>query len=528
MLRQKLVEYISKKIKMKRTLVLRFTTLLMLVIFVSACSKKTEYTNVIPNNISAVVSINVKAIFNKAGLDQKNNHGLKQKMIDALKQDLDAKIFEQAQKIINNPSESGLDLNAPLYLFTSPTFTTPVVVAKVRNYKKLNSLIQTLSADQVCQPIAKKNNYHFTSFDNNLLIFNKSAVLLITLNDKFDLEKAKSIADNLMKRKDKQNITNTPNIKKALKGNNDINFFTSLAAIPKAYNGIMRIAIPTQINSEEINISGSLNFENGKINLQFKNSSSDPKVNALLEKRSAFIHPLNGTFIKDFPISVFAFLNINVNGRELFNMIHNNPDFQNNISLAQESEIKKVFDAINGDIAIGLTDLTLTGMPSFIAFAEVKNEKVLNTLFDNMKLFGLPPGSVLKKTDNNHYIFNDLYIGIRNKKEMYITNNKTIGSNINQVPTKSLVNAPYATDIKGKKIFFALDMNSLLNLSTTKVLSTFGGNQYQLYSLMASQISYIEGFNGKEGDTEIHLMLKNKEENALKQILDFAKHITGM
>ena len=111
---------------------------------------------------------------------------------------------------------------------------------------------------------------------------------------------------------------------------------------------------------------------------------------------------------------------------------------------------------------------------------------------------------------------------------MYITNNKTIGSNINQVPTKSLVNAPYATDIKGKKIFFALDMNSLLNLSTTKVLSTFGGNQYQLYSLMASQISYIEGFNGKEGDTEIHLMLKNKEENALKQILDFAKHITGM
>ena len=55
-----------------------------------------------------------------------------------------------------------------------------------------------------------------------------------------------------------------------------------------------------------------------------------------------------------------------------------------------------------------------------------------------------------------------------------------------------------------------------------------GGDEYQLYYNLASQISYLEISNVSDGVSEIDLVLKDKDTNSLKQIVNFAKKFAGM
>ena len=57
---------------MKKSLLSHLLVLAILIVFVSACSKKAEYTNVIPADAS-VVAINVKTLAEKAGEKDKEN-----------------------------------------------------------------------------------------------------------------------------------------------------------------------------------------------------------------------------------------------------------------------------------------------------------------------------------------------------------------------------------------------------------------------------------------------------------------------
>lgn len=71
---------------MKKSLFPRLALMAVVVALVSACSeKKFEYTNVIPANASTVVSINMKSLVDKAGLNDKENKEAQQKLTDAMK-----------------------------------------------------------------------------------------------------------------------------------------------------------------------------------------------------------------------------------------------------------------------------------------------------------------------------------------------------------------------------------------------------------------------------------------------------------
>ena len=69
--------------------------------------KKFEYTNVIPANASTVVSINMKSLVDKAGLNDKENKEAQQKLTDAMKSGMNAATFQQVEMIMKDPKKSG-------------------------------------------------------------------------------------------------------------------------------------------------------------------------------------------------------------------------------------------------------------------------------------------------------------------------------------------------------------------------------------------------------------------------------------
>ena len=75
---------------MAKKMISRLSVLAVLIVFLAACSKQTEYTNVIPADATAVASIDLKSLANKAGMNDKENEAAKQKLLEAMKSGMNA------------------------------------------------------------------------------------------------------------------------------------------------------------------------------------------------------------------------------------------------------------------------------------------------------------------------------------------------------------------------------------------------------------------------------------------------------
>ena len=140
---------------MAKKTISRLSVLAVLIVFLAACSKTVEYTNIIPADATVVTSINLKSLASKAGLNDKENEAAKQKVLEALKSGMNAATFQQLEKVMNNPSESGIDVEAPVYVFTSPSFPYSTAVAKIKSEDDLHASLEIMVKEQICQPITE-------------------------------------------------------------------------------------------------------------------------------------------------------------------------------------------------------------------------------------------------------------------------------------------------------------------------------------------------------------------------------------
>ena len=517
---------------MVKRMISRLSVLGVLIVFMAACSKKAEYIHVIPADASAVASVNLNTLADKAGLNDKENEGMKQKMMEALKSGMNAAAFQQLEKIMKDPSQSGIDIKTPVFVFTSKTFITPAMVAKISNIDDLRASLDLMAKEGICQPIAEEDGYSFTTLQkNSLLVFNENAAVLTEAYGTSQMDVAKQTISTLLKQTEENSIMKNSGFKKMQNQKGDINFFASMDAVPKIYSQQISMGLSSQLDLSEVMAVGNLNFEKGKIALQIETYSDNAETDALLKKQAQAVKKLNTTFLQNFPESTLAFLNIGVNGAAFYDLLLNNEEFRRNVSLAKAEEVKSLFASFDGDISIGLINVTMNSAPTFAAYADAKNGNALKALYDKKKELKLGRNEDIIQLGENEYVYksntNNVFFGIRNK-QMYATNDELLYKNISKPVDKSIKDAGYVSDMKGKNVFFVINMDAILDLPVVKMITGFGGEEYQTYYKLASQISYIEAFSDSEGKTETAILLKNKDVNALKQIVDFAKQFAGM
>lgn len=270
---------------MVKRMISRLSVLAVLIVFMAACSKKAEYIHVIPANASAVASINLNSLADKAGLNDKQNEGMKQKMMEALKSGMNAAAFQQLEKIMKNPSQSGIDVKAPVFVFTSKTFISPTIVAKVSNIEDLRASLDLMAKEGICQPIAEEEGYSFTSLQkNNLLVFNENAAVLTEAYGTSQMDVAKQTISTLLKQTEENSIASNGSFRKMQDQKGDINFFASMDAVPKMYTQQISLGLSSQIDLSEVKAVGNLNFEKGKIALQIETYSDNAETDAFTEE----------------------------------------------------------------------------------------------------------------------------------------------------------------------------------------------------------------------------------------------------
>ena len=515
---------------MVKKMISRLSVLAVLIVFLAACSKTVEYTNIIPADATVVTSINLKSLTSKAGLNDKENEAAKQKVLEALKSGMNAATFQQLEKVMNNPSESGIDVEAPVYVFTSPSFPYSTAVAKIKSEDDLHASLEIMVKEQICQPINEVAGYSFTTMNGGLVAFNNSTVMLISVKGTSQIEKAKEGITNLLKQTADNSIAKSGAFQKMEKQKNDINFFASMTAIPSNYRNQVSMGLPAEVKPEDITLVGGLNFEKGKIALKTENYTENDAVKALLKKQMESFRKANNTFVKYFPASTLMFCNIGVKGEGLYNLLSENKEFRNTVSIAKADEVKELFSSFNGDVSGGLINFTMSSAPTFMVYADVKNGNALETLYKNKQSLGLKRGEDILELGKDEYVYKtksmNIFYGIKDK-QMYATNDELLYKNVGKAVDKSIKDTPYASDMKGKTVFMAINAEAILDLPVVKMITGFGGKEVKTYLELANKVSYLS--ISSEGETsEIDLCLKDKDVNALKQIVDFAKQFAGI
>ena len=209
----------------------------------------------------------------------------------------------------------------------------------------------------------------------------------------------------------------------------------------------------------------------------------------------------NNTFVKYFPASTLMFFNVGVKGGELYNLLSENKEFRNTVSIAKADEVKELFSSFNGDISAGLINVTMSSAPTFMMYADVKNGNALEMIYKNKESLGLKRGEDIMQLGKDEYVYKtrgmNIFFGIKDKQ------------------------------MKGKSLFIAINAEAILDLPIVKMVAGFGGQEAKTYIELANKVSYLS--MSSEGEvSEIDLCLKDKDVNALKQIVDFAKQFAGM
>ena len=515
---------------MAKKMISRLSVLTVLIVFLTACSRTSEYTNVIPADASVVASINLKPLASKAGLNDKENETAKQKGLEALKSGMNAATFQQLEKVMKNPGESGIDVASPFYVFSSSSFPYPTVVGKVSNEDNLHASLDVMAKEQICQPISEADGYSFTTMTGSLLAFNSSTVLVVNVSGTTQTEKAKEAITNLLKQTADNSIVKSGAFQKMEKQKSDINFLASMEAIPATYRNQISMGLPTEVKTEDITLVGGLNFEKGKIALKTENYTENEAVKALIKKQMESFGKANNTFVKYFPSSTLMFFNVGVKGEGLYNLLSENKEFRHTVSIAKADEVKELFGSFNGDISAGLINVTMNSAPTFMMYADVKNGNALETIYKNKQSLGMKRGEDIIQLGKDEYVYKtkgmNIFFGMKDK-QMYATNDELLYKNVGKAADKSIKDAPYASDMKGKNIFVAINADAILDLPVVKMVAGFGGQEVKTYIELANKVSYLS--MSSEGEiSEIDLCLKDKDVNALKQIVDFAKQFAGM
>ena len=91
--------------------------MLVSLLYLAACSPKTEYTHALPKNASVVVAMELDDMAGKAGLNGASGEQAVSKLKTLVKGGLQGEAAQLAERIIDQPSESGLSFDDKVYLF---------------------------------------------------------------------------------------------------------------------------------------------------------------------------------------------------------------------------------------------------------------------------------------------------------------------------------------------------------------------------------------------------------------------------
>ena len=497
-----------------------FNNLLLIgILFLASCSPKTEYTHALPKNASIVVGMELDQMANKAGLNGSEGEKVIKKLKTLMKGGLQGDAAQLAERIIDQPSESGLSFDDKVYLFATPHAEALAILAKVTDEGKLETLMNVLQKESIATPLREESGCRWTQVGGALCAFNNGTFLLLQPS-KGDASGMKGTLLSLMRQKEGEGFASLPEFTKIEAPGNDIASVVNFSAVPYELTTPLRMGLSADIRLEDIKYFVSANFEPGKVVMNSESLISNPKILGFFDTMDKVIQPIQGKYLDYYQGNTLLWASGRIDGKELYRMLCQNPTIKQMLdNPLLPVDVEYIFSSIQGDFAVGRSTLYTD---NYLLYADVTNSDFLKTFEDLRPMLALTGGQiVLDNVGTDEYVMRtyegNYYFGVKDNR-LYVTNNRSFAEEAGRTYGASMGVKPWSAEVKQNRLYASVNLSAIAkayrsyNFTGNKQVDTF-------LMLLINQCNYLNASMPDWRQGKVELVLNDKDQNLLKLLV---------
>lgn len=497
-----------------------FNNLLLIgILFLVSCSPKTEYTHALPKNASIVVGMELDQMANKAGLNGSEGEKVIKKLKTLMKGGLQGDAAQLAERIIDQPSESGLSFDDKVYLFATPHAEALAILAKVTDEGKLETLMNVLQKESIATPLREESGCRWTQVGGALCAFNNGTFLLLQPS-KGDASGMKGTLLSLMRQKEGEGFASLPEFTKIEAPGNDIASVVNFSAVPYELTTPLRMGLSADIRLEDIKYFVSANFEPGKVVMNSESLISNPKILGFFDTMDKVIQPIQGKYLDYYQGNTLLWASGRIDGKELYRMLCQNPTIKQMLdNPLLPVDVEYIFSSIQGDFAMGRSTLYTD---NYLLYADVTNSDFLKTFEDLRPMLALTGGQiVLDNVGTDEYVMRtyegNYYFGVKDNR-LYVTNNRSFAEEAGRTYGASMGVKPWSAEVKQNRLYASVNLSAIAkayrsyNFTGNKQVDTF-------LMLLINQCNYLNASMPDWRQGKVELVLNDKDQNLLKLLV---------
>jgi len=493
-----------------------------------ACSPQTEYTHAIPKNASVVMGMELDEMAEKAGLNGQEGDKVISKLKTLIGGGLQGDAAQLAERIIDQPSESGLSFDDKVYLFATPHAEALAMLAKVTDEGKVEKLLDMLEKESVATPLREESGCRWAQVGGTLCAFNNGTFLLLQPS-KGDASGMKGTLLSLMRQKEGEGFHALPEFAKVKAEGNDLASVINLSAMPYEWSAPLRMGLSGNIRLEDIKYFVSANFEQGRVVMNSESLINNPMIQGFFDAMDKVMQPIGGKYLDYYEGNTMLWMGGNIQGKELYKMLCQNPTIRQVLdNPILPVDVEYIFSSIEGDFAFGCDNLT-TG--NYLLYADVTNSGFLKTFEDLRPLLALTGGQiVLDNVGENEYLMHTLYgkfwFGVKDNR-LYVTTNRTWAEEVGRTYGASLGRKPWASEVKENRLYASVNLKAL-NQTLAKYRSLMITGNRQVDTALLFFVGQCDYFNASMTDWrhgKAELVLKDKNMNLLQWLVSVLQNL---
>ena len=498
------------------------TLVVFLMLFV-ACSPKTEYTHALPKSASVVMAFELDEMAQKAGFNAPEGHRVISKLKSLVKGGLQGNAAQLAERIIDQPSESGLSFKEKVYLFATPHAEALAIIIKVDDESKIKSLLRMLEKESIATPIREESGCNWTQIGSSLCAFNNGTFLLLQPS-KGDASSMKGTLLSLMRQKEGEGFASLPEFAKIEADGNDISSIFNLSALPYEMTTPLRMGLSADISLEDIQYFITGNFEQGKVAFESESLIKNSKIQDFFEAMDNVFQPIQGKYLDYYQGNTAVWAGGRIQGKELYQMLIQNPTIKQLLdNPILPVDVECIFSSVEGDFAIGVsTNYT----KDFMLYAEVSNSDFLKTFEDLRPLLAMTGGQItLENVNENEYLMRTYegyyWFGVKNNY-LYMTNKRSWAEEAGRTYGASMGVKSWSKEVLDNRLFTSVNMQVMSNSH----ISLIGNKQMDaMLNVLFSQCDYFNLSMPDWRHGKAELALKEKNQNLLEIIVNLLTNL---
>lgn len=441
--------------------------LLIAVVVLSSCSKSSQIARFIPEN-ATVISIDVKQIFEKSKLG--DNEAAKKELLRTIKENADNKKAKDLfLEIVDNPAKAGVDLREPIFCFVDKEEEEEAIVGTILDKDDFAEMMNALAEDS-SEEVKEKDGIMYQQRGGYTIAFD-DATFYISQN-----REIREIVKIFKNDDTHKTMAESDDFAKLLDGNGLIKVLIPMAALDEAADASIKRNLPKGAKIRDLSILMNITSGKGNITLSTEVLTKSDVWKDYFKKSADISGKIDGDYLKYLKKGNFM-LYANIDGEDLYEMLSEKDVFEQAGLESQKSLVKKVLQAIDGDIAINVSDFNT---PEIVAYIKTKD----NTLVDMAEESGV----ALPSFD----------FGFKNG-----TTYVSYGTDAFKEPRNTYDNS----SVKGHRVYLYCDAKLMLNLS-----APYG---YRRATTQARKLAeYVDAFELYDtGTTSCNFVLKLKDED---------------